>query len=107
MSAGRLRDKMTLQTATGETRGEDGSSTPVWADTAPVWAEILPLSSRESEIAKGYAATVSHRIRIYFRTDVATAQRLKLGNRIFAINGFFDPDQRRQFLDIYATESIA
>jgi SPP1 family predicted phage head-tail adaptor len=104
--AGQLRDKVTIQVASDHTRDEFGGATPVWETLDRVYAKISPLAARELETARSFAATVTHAIRIYFRDDVTTTQRIVLGSRTFAINGAVDPDQRRQYLDLYATELV-
>lgn len=62
-----------------------GGRTSTWATTTSVWASLDPLGGREAIQAQALQSTLSHRVRIRYRTDVTPQQRLVYGARTFEI----------------------
>lgn len=91
MRAGRLNQRITLQTNT-PTVNSFGERIEVWADTATVWAHINPQSAREF-LAQGIQAQqVSHMIDIRYRGSVTPEMRVKFVDRN-ASTRYFDIEQ--------------
>lgn len=107
MRAGQLRHRITILTPSGEVRDSYGGVTPQWSELAKPWAEIIPVSARELEVARGYSPTVSHQIRIRYRTDINSRCTISYATRSFSINGVVDPDGRRRELLMYCTEIVS
>lgn len=64
---------------------------------ATVWAQIEPVSARAEEAAGALPVTVTHRIRLRHRADLAGGMRLRQGARLFAIRTFRDPDETGRY----------
>lgn len=94
---GELRHRLTLQQPVRTADGGGGAGV-VWADLADLWGSVEPLSGRETPAAERAQATVSHRIRLRYRTDVAPAMRFRLGARLFNIRSVIDEGERRRWL---------
>lgn len=105
MRAGDLRHRGTIQEYK-KTRVEGGGFETQWVDIAAVWFSLEPLSGEEQVIAQQLQATVTHRIRIRYRTGVKPYHRMKMGTRIFNFTSVVDPDERRRELEIMATEEV-
>jgi SPP1 family predicted phage head-tail adaptor len=106
MRSGDLHDRIALQSITSETRGTRGESTPTWTTYATAYADIKPLSARQLEVARAYADTVSHSMRIRYRSGVSPTHRAIIGSRVFTFNGVVET-VRRSELTIYATEIVS
>ena len=78
----------------------------VWSTAATVWARIRPLSARETSNAKLIGGTESHEITIRYLSGVNRSMRINFNNRIFAINGIVNTEERNIDLVITATEII-
>jgi SPP1 family predicted phage head-tail adaptor len=100
MRAGTLRERVTIQASTPV---QDGYGEPIdaWANLATnptVWASVMPRASGERFIggAEQLQATISHTVRIRYRTDVTVKMRLVWRTtRILLIQNVVDPDGRK------------
>ncbi|MFB9951346.1 phage head closure protein [Rhizobium puerariae] len=81
-------------------RAADGQGGAVvnWQVAASLWARIEPVSFLVTEEAAAERGTITHRIWIRFREDVAAGQRLRKGARTFAVKLVRDPDETRRYL---------
>lgn len=105
---GKKRHRITFQE---EVRTADGAGGffSAWQNIAgepTVWAEIEPVSATEALRFRQLQQTITHRIRIRFRSDVTAAMRIVKGARIFRIRAVFDPQERGQVLEILAEEGL-
>jgi SPP1 family predicted phage head-tail adaptor len=102
---GAFRQKLTYQEPT---LAKDAVGQPIesWEDVAVVWAKISPLSARESWWAQQTHATTTHQITCRYDARIKPTGRLKLGDRLFAIGGVMNVDERRIFLILACTEAI-
>ncbi len=94
---GRLRHRLTLQTATATPDGA-GGSTLAWNAVATVSAEIVPLKAAERAVGEGEGDLTLHRIVIRKRGDVAPGDRFVLGARAFQIKSVTDVQEDGRFL---------
>ena len=69
-----------------------------------VWAQIVPIKHDFERTADRPEIQVTHRIAIRHRTDIDLTKRFRLGTRIFAPRGYFDPDGRRVTLIVWCKE---
>lgn len=81
-----------------ETPDGQGGVMPSHAAVATVWAHIEPVAAKADEAAGTVRVTVTHRIRLRWRGDLASGMRLRRGVRLFAIRAFCDPDETGRYL---------
>ena len=95
IATGRMRKRVEIQKA-GEARDAEGGFTSVaFVTENAVWAHINPLSAMERVQGDQVKAIRSHRITTRFYSPGATsADRIKMGTRIFDIVSIVDPGER-------------
>jgi SPP1 family predicted phage head-tail adaptor len=104
MQSGKLRHRIQLLRPVQSGRDSFGGVQRRLQLIDKVSAAIEPLGPREVEIARGFSAAVSHKIRIRYRGDLDSRCVIVLDNRTFAINGVVDPEGRKRESIIYCTE---
>jgi SPP1 family predicted phage head-tail adaptor len=105
MDFGKLISRIHIwQAAANPARDGYGGVTDTPELVCKVWAEIMAVSAREVELARGYAPTVSHKVRIRHRAGLNARMWITLGERTLAINGVTDPDDSHRELILYCTE---
>lgn len=102
---GDLNKRVEIQVPTNTTDGM-GGSTVVFSTTATIWAAIWPVSASEQVQAMQTAMTISHRIRIRYRSVLKASWRIKFGTRYFAIVSIINPNEKNEFLDLMCKESV-
>jgi len=104
MRIGDLRHRVTFQDWTKVSDGMGGTvDTP--ADVCTVFAAIWPVSATEQVQAGQTVMTVSHRIRIRYRSDITAKLRVKFGSRYFAIVSIINPNESGKLLDLMCKEA--
>lgn len=105
MDIGSLNRRITIQYST---RAADslGGFTLTWADVATVWAALWPVSANETVQSNQQVMTISHRIRIRYRSILRPSWRIKYGNRYFAIISIINPGERGEWLDLMVKEAV-
>jgi len=103
---GRLRLRLTLETATATPDGA-GGSTLSWITVATVPADVVPVRSDEREVGEGLADLTLQRIVIRKRSDVSAGDRFRLGERLFRIRSVSDPEEDGRFLVCLCEEEDA
>lgn len=101
---GDFRHRITFQEEVKTPDGYKGHASQ-WKDMVTVWGSIEPISGREYFYAQQITAEVTHRINVRYRTDITTKMRAKFEERIFELTAIFDLKERREFLEILATET--
>jgi len=81
-----------------ETPDGQGGVERGFAALATAWGRIEPVSARAVEVAGTLPVTVTHRIWLRHRGDLAGGMRLRKGTRIFALLAFRDPDETGRYL---------
>lgn len=94
---GRLRLRLTLETASATPDGA-GGSIPEWIEIATVSAEVAPLGAGEQVRGEGLADLTQQRIVVRKRSGVVAGNRFRLGERIFRIAGVTDPAEDGRYL---------
>jgi len=102
----KLRDRIAIERPTAE-RSESGQIV-AWEQIAEVSAEIMAIRGTERLRVMAMESTLSHRVRVRYRTDLmppldADQWRVRFGTRLFAINAAL-PDQRRTEIVFECTE---
>jgi len=100
---GRLRHRLTLESASRTPDGGGGAS-ETWTTVAEVWAEITPSGGTEVVDADALTGRVSHEIVFRYRADVAPVMRLRRGTRLFDIAAVIDIDERHRWLKCLCVE---
>ena len=101
---GELNKRITIQYKTRVGDGM-GAFTETWNDSGTVWAAIWPVSANEQIQATQTVMTISHRIRIYYRSVFKSGWRVKFGNRYFAIVSVINPSEKNEWLDLLCKEA--
>ena len=105
MQVGELNKRVILQYATKVSDGM-GGFTFSWVDAATVWCAIWPTSAREQVQSMKETMTISHRIRIRYRSVLRPDWRIKFGSRYFNIVSIINTSERCEWLDIMCKESV-
>ena len=105
MQSGQLNKRVTLQyeTKVSDSMGGFDSS---WVDAATVWAAIWPISAREQVQSMKETMTISHRIRIRYRSVLRPDWRVKYGNAFYNIISIINPNMKNEYLDILCKEVV-
>jgi len=93
---GRLNARLVLERPEEVPDGQ-GGATVGFATVATLWASIEPVAMRAEEAAGTLPVTVTHRIRLRRRGDLAGGMWLRKGARRFAIRAFRDPDETGRY----------
>lgn len=106
MRIGDLKKRIMLQSVTEAADGM-GGMTQTWADVAEVWGAIWPTSASEVMSAQSAVLSVSHRIRIRYRSDITSAWRVYYtdGGKYYNIVSIIDPNMRHWVLDLMCLET--
>ena len=92
----------------GTTRVSDGMGGYTQTDTtiaSNIWAAIWPISASEQVQAMSTTMTISHRIRIRYRSVLKSFWRIKFGTRYFSIVSIVNPSERNEWLDLMCKEA--
>jgi len=100
MNIGALNKRITIEAPTKASDGM-GGFTVTWSEiAADVAAAIWPVSANEQIKAMGAVMTMTHRIRIRYRSDIRSSWRLKYKNDYFDIVSIVNPNMANRALDI-------
>jgi SPP1 family predicted phage head-tail adaptor len=104
---GEFRTPVVLQNAT-YTKNSVGQPVETWSDVATIWAKVSPLSAREQFYAAQTQASRTHNVIMRYDSRVTPTCRLKIAgtDRILAIEGVRDLEERRQYMVVGATEQV-
>lgn len=97
VKAGDLRHRVTLEQPVRTSDGA-GGATIEWQSAGDVWAAIWPRTASESFTSDRVTGSATHDIWIRYRKDVTPDMRMRHGNRIFAILGAIDFEDRSRWL---------
>lgn len=97
LSAGRLRDRVTIQTKS-VTRDAYGAEVVTWATLATVWASVESLSGREYMAAQQVNAERVQRVVIRDRDDVMPHMRVTHRGRTMNIDAILKRDLDHLYL---------
>lgn len=86
MNRARLKSRVELQ-AKQATKNALNQTELNWQLVGEYWAEIKPLRSDERIAAQAQQASITHEVRIIYRTGVKASMRFVRGSRAFEIVG--------------------
>lgn len=105
MRAGKLRRRASLQRKQ-VTQDSYGAEIVAWAEFAAVWAGVEAIQGREFWTAQQTEqGEISTRIRLRFRDDVKTEDRVVVGERTYDVEAVI-PDDRRTELQLMCRELV-
>ena len=84
--------------APDETPDGQGGAEIAFTALASLWARIEPVRAGVSEAAGAEPVTITHRVWLRFRADVAAGMRLRKGTRLLDIRACRDPDETRRYI---------
>ncbi len=102
---GGLRQRVLLQRRSEVTDAGGGVSLG-WTDIAELWAGILPLAGGERVLAMRVQPVQNFLIRLRYREDITTADRLLFGARVLNIRNVKNVNERNQWLECRCEEGV-
>ncbi|WP_340109105.1 head-tail adaptor protein [Pikeienuella sp. HZG-20] len=108
--SGGLTRRLVLEERSAAPDGAGGVM-EAWVERGVHWAAISPASARESAIGSRPVSTVTHKAFIRFADYGAPGrpvadQRFREGERVFAIRGVTEADDRRERLICWLEEGV-
>jgi len=101
---GDLNKRIEIQIPTMVSNGMGGFITS-YSTTATIFAAIWPVSAAETVQSMQPTMTISHRVRIRYRSVLRASWRIKFGLRYFNIVSIINPNERGEYLDIMCKEA--
>lgn len=97
LDPGQMTARLDLERPDDVSDGQ-GGVTPGWTFLRSLWCCIEPLSQSAYERASADGVTMTHRIWLAFRRDIAAGMRFRKGARIFIVKSVYDPDETGRFI---------
>jgi SPP1 family predicted phage head-tail adaptor len=105
MLIGDLNKRIQIQAPSKISDGMGGFD-ETFSTIATVFASLWPISAREQVQSMQEVMTISHRIRIRYRSVLRPDWRVKFGNRYFSIVSIINPNEKNELLDLMCKEVI-
>lgn len=93
-----------VQFKTKTITGKGIDRTETWATTYTEWVFIRPIFASEIIKSNREEMTISHRIKMDYRTGILPSLKIVWGSREFDINSVFNIDEANREIEILATE---
>jgi SPP1 family predicted phage head-tail adaptor len=106
ISAGKLRNKISIQRKTRTPDGGGGWS-DTWAEIHNISAYIKPVSGNEVFVAMRIQASITHDIMIRYLDDVKASDRIVFKERLFNIQSVINIEERNRWLQMRCEEGVA
>jgi SPP1 family predicted phage head-tail adaptor len=104
IDAGKLRDRVTVQIASGTTNAL-GETVLAWSNSTSVWASVDGVSAREALLAGQNQVSMSHRVRMRYLPGLTHNMRLSWGGRTLEIISLLEHNNRSEF-EIICQENV-
>lgn len=104
VEAGRLRQRVTIQTAEPSSDAYGKKPNPTWTDVRTVWAEVRPLRANEVIRAHQAGMETAYVVTMRYTPDMTADGRLKWGERYLYPSGVIDLEGRHVALEIMCQE---
>jgi SPP1 family predicted phage head-tail adaptor len=104
MRIGDLNKRISIQYQTKVPDGLGGFTT-IWTEAAAIFGAIWPVSANEQIQAAQVTMTITHRVRIRYRSVLRPSWRIKFGTRYFNIVSIIDPNMAHKYLDLLCKEA--
>jgi SPP1 family predicted phage head-tail adaptor len=95
IDAGKLRERVTVQIASGTTNAL-GETVLAWANSTAVWASVEGVSAREALAAGQQEVTVTHKVQLRYLPGLNQQMRFAWRNRTLEIVSLLEHDNRRR-----------
>lgn len=95
IDAGKLRERVTVQIASGSTNTL-GETVLSWANSTAVWASVEGVSARESLLYNQQDITVTHRVRLRYLPGLTQNMRFSWRSRTLEIVSLLERDNRTE-----------
>lgn len=108
MRAGRLRHRLTVQTAT-ISQNAFGEPVQTWTTLATVWGAVEPLRGAERQRAMQVSATEEVKIVLRHSATIGGIKpddRILYGSKVYDISAVMNIDERNRELNVMAKEHI-
>lgn len=106
MRAGRLRNKITIQTIVNEVDdfGQPLLNGSGYTDYKTVWASVIPVSGKESFLSNTDFSKTTHKIKIRYIPNIKASMRILWQGRIFNIVNVRNIEEMNREYEILAWE---
>lgn len=102
MTAGVLRNQVTLMRKT-RVRDVNGGFQTSWQPvSAPIAANVVGINGKESIVAEALKGVRYYQIKIRYRSDISDADQLRYGTETLNVRSACDEDGRRRYTMILA-----
>lgn len=99
IDAGRLRERVTVQIASGTTNAL-GETVLAWANSTAVWASVEGVSAREALEAGQQETTITHRVRLRYLPGLTQRMRFSWRSRTLNIVSLLEYGNRTEHVAI-------
>jgi len=77
-----------------------GGIVETWTDIDEMWAAIEPVDMKEKSFAQQIGYTITHKIYIRYRNDVAPGDRIVYDGTVYKIVSVINPKEADVFLEL-------
>jgi SPP1 family predicted phage head-tail adaptor len=95
IDAGKLRERVTVQIASGSTNTL-GETVLAWANSTAVWASVEGVSARESLVNAQQEIAVTHRVRLRYLPGLTQNMRFSWRSRTLEIVSLLEHGNRSE-----------
>lgn len=95
IDAGKLRERVTVQVASGTTNTL-GETVLAWNTSTAVWASVEGVSAREALTAGQQEVTVTHKVRLRYLPGLTQSMRFAWRNRTLEIVSLLEHGNRSE-----------
>jgi SPP1 family predicted phage head-tail adaptor len=95
IDAGKLRDRITVQIASGTTNAL-GETVLAWSNSSAVWASVEGVSAREALLAGQQETSITHRLRLRYLPGLTQQMRFAWRGRTLEIVSLLEHGNRSE-----------
>lgn len=95
IDAGKLRERVTVQIASGSTNTL-GETVLSWANSTAVWASVEGVSARESLVAGQQETSITHKVRLRYLPGLTQQMRFSWRSRTLEIVSLLEHGNRTE-----------
>jgi SPP1 family predicted phage head-tail adaptor len=95
IDAGKLRERVTVQVASGTTNTL-GETVLAWSDSSAFWASVEGVSAREALLAGQQDTTVTHKVRMRYLPGLTQQMRFSWRSRTLEIVSLLEHGHRSE-----------
>ena len=104
IGAGKLRDRLTVQIASGTTNAL-GETVLAWSNSTSVWASVDGVSAREALTAGQQDTTITHKVRLRYLPGLTQQMRFSWRSRTLEIVSLLEHGNRSEH-EAICTENV-